>query len=216
MINLRRSVILLALASLFAPLAASAEPVRALNDLIGVRASSGEQALENRGFKYVGGQKSDGTSWTYYREPGSIRCVAVNTVHGKYTSIVYTAAKDCENVAQGPATPTAPAAKDDGSFDTVCGVILDNGDGQEYRYRCNLKNTGCDGSGQCKTRVKMPDNAYTIDWHSDGAIDVKFDGMNSMKSKSSFADGQTRFTLDDKVYFVYRSRDRGQRELGKL
>ncbi|WPL18062.1 hypothetical protein Thiowin_03113 [Thiorhodovibrio winogradskyi] len=65
-----------------------------LQDLIGVKASSGELELEDRGFEYVKGQKSGGMAFTNWIR-GS-HCVTVRTEGGRYTSIVDVTKLDCE------------------------------------------------------------------------------------------------------------------------
>ncbi len=65
-----------------------------LQDLVGARGSSGEQQLEQRGYKYVKGEKGGGSSYTNWRK-GS-HCVTVRTVNGHYASIVDVTMLDCE------------------------------------------------------------------------------------------------------------------------
>ena len=49
------------------------------------------------------------------------------------------------------------------------------------------------------------------------AFDSAFgSGLNPLRSKSSYRDGQTRFDLEGKTYFLYRSPDRAQKELANL
>ncbi len=62
----------------------------------------------------------------------------------------------------------------------------------------------------------MPDNEYTIAWHKNDEIEVTFFAMKPMRSKSSFQDGRTKFDLEGKTYFLYRSPDRAKKELAKL
>lgn len=79
------------------------EPVRhghggpgaaALQDLIGAKASSGEEALEDRGYEYAKGEKAGDMSFTNWVK-GS-HCVTVRTENGRYTSIVDVTMLDCE------------------------------------------------------------------------------------------------------------------------
>ena len=201
-----------ALVAVAAATAATAQdPVRRLGDLVGQRASSAEKSMEGRGYRLVRGEKSGDSSSTYWIEAGSMKCVTARTTNGVYASIVYAPKMDCEG--GGASTRPAPTPSTEDSFDTVCGVVTG---GKTYRYRCHLRNEGCHGEGYCKTVVEMPDNGYTITWHKNDEIEVVFQGMNAMRSKSSFADGQTKFDLDGKTYFVYRSPDRAKRELAHV
>ncbi|MGP1387161.1 MAG: hypothetical protein ACTS2F_26620 [Thainema sp.] len=60
---------------------------RRVADLIGVRASSGEQALQDRGYNYVTGEElSDGVA-TYWIEGSTGQCVEVITSNGVYQDI---------------------------------------------------------------------------------------------------------------------------------
>ena len=43
------------------------DPAPGLQDLVGARGSSGEQALQERGYKFVKGEKSGGNSYTKWR-----------------------------------------------------------------------------------------------------------------------------------------------------
>lgn len=195
-----------------APLAAQ-QPVKPLQDLIGARGSSGEEQLRSRGYTFVRGDKSGDAAYTYWRQPQTNRCLSVRTEDGRYAAIVFTPDADCQ-AAPGGGSAGATGGSED-SFDTVCGIEVG---GQTYRYRCHLHNQGCapGGGGPCRTTVTMPDNEYVITWHKNDEIDVTFAGMAPKRSKSSFQHGQTRFQFEDKVFFVYREKSSGQRELAKL
>ncbi|MBV5346882.1 hypothetical protein [Lamprocystis purpurea] len=65
-----------------------------LQDLVGARGSSGEQQLEQRGYKYVKGEQGGGSSYTNWRKGD--HCVTVRTVNGHYASIVDVTMLDCE------------------------------------------------------------------------------------------------------------------------
>lgn len=204
------TVAFLACTFLAPTLSMAQEPVRNLADLVGARGSSGESQMNSRGYQFVrGGDKSGDSSYTYWREPRSGRCVSVRTTNGQYASIVYAPDSDCGGgqAAQMPAA--APDTQD--NFETVCGVDVD---GKEYAYRCRLRNERCP-AGSC-TVVTMPDNEYTIAWHKNDEIEVTFFAMKPMRSKSSFQDGRTKFDLEGKTYFLYRSPDRAKKELAKL
>jgi hypothetical protein len=58
-----------------------------LSDLKGMRASSGEEELTNRGFVNVDGYKSGGSSYTIWWNGRTRQCVSVSTYNGKYNWI---------------------------------------------------------------------------------------------------------------------------------
>jgi hypothetical protein len=66
-----------------------------LNDLKGMRASSGEAELENRGFRNVDGYKSGGSSYTIWWNSRTRQCVSVSTYDGKYNWIGDTQNANC-------------------------------------------------------------------------------------------------------------------------
>ncbi|MBL8180379.1 MAG: hypothetical protein JNL64_02075 [Blastocatellia bacterium] len=66
-----------------------------VSDLIGVRASSGENSLRNRGYSYVKGNKNNNRSYTYWWNGGRSACILVTTYDGRYESIVGTNSSEC-------------------------------------------------------------------------------------------------------------------------
>ncbi len=59
-----------------------------VSDLVGVRGSSGQSELENRGFRNVDGFKSGTTAYTIYWNDRTRQCIQVATADGRYDSIV--------------------------------------------------------------------------------------------------------------------------------
>lgn len=200
---------------LAAPVYLSAqEQVSKLEDLIGVRGSSGENEMESRGYEYVGGEKSADSSYTYWREPKTDKCVAVRVSDGRYQSIVYAPAADCDRVGESAGGEAGQSGSADAkSFETVCGVIAD---GKSYSYRCKLRNEGCEGEGYCRTILTYPDNELRISWGKDGKIEVETEGMVPQESTSTLENGQTRFEMGGNTYFFYRNPDRAKKELARL
>ncbi len=89
-------VIAAALAAvLVAGSAVAQQPVRNLQDLVGARGGDGEYQMQQRGYANVRTSKEGGSSYTYWRESRSNRCVAVRTADGRYQSIVYVPDFDC-------------------------------------------------------------------------------------------------------------------------
>ena len=61
----------LAAAFLLASAAHAQDPAPGLQDLVGARGSSGEQVLQDRGYKFITGEKSGGNSYTNWRNARS-------------------------------------------------------------------------------------------------------------------------------------------------
>lgn len=66
-----------------------------VTDLIGVRASSGDTMLRDRGYDYVSGRTGSSTKWGYWWHKGGNRCISVATVDGRYQSIDKVSERDC-------------------------------------------------------------------------------------------------------------------------
>ena len=67
-----------------------------VQDLVGARGSSGERVLEERGFVWVKTEKSDDSSYTYWKHGQSGQCLSVRTKDGRYASLVKSPPYDCE------------------------------------------------------------------------------------------------------------------------
>ena len=85
------------------------EPVPGLQDLVGARGSSGEQALQDRGYTWVRTSKSANDSYTYWRDNENGRCIVVRTTDDRYASIVFASAFDCQaGAAHAPGSGSTP------------------------------------------------------------------------------------------------------------
>ena len=67
-----------------------------VGDLVGARGRDGEDRLTERGFVWVKTQKSDSSSYTYWKHSQSGQCISVRTTDGRYASLVKTPPFDCE------------------------------------------------------------------------------------------------------------------------
>lgn len=72
-----------------------------LRDLVGARGSSGESALQSRGYVSSGGAVGDDRTWSYWWNPQQNTCVTVATRGGRYDSIVSSTPADCGRDARG-------------------------------------------------------------------------------------------------------------------
>lgn len=66
-----------------------------LRDLVGVRASNGENQLRGRGYTFVKTATGDDRKWSNWWNNYSRICVTVATVDGRYESIMTSPAEDC-------------------------------------------------------------------------------------------------------------------------
>lgn len=191
----------LAAVLIFTQAALAQDPAPGLQDLVGARGSSGEQALQERGYKFVKGEKSGGASYTNWRNARTGQCVIVQTVNGRYQSLVKAPDADC----QGGAAESAPAPGR-GGFATVCGVIVD---GKTYRYKCTVEGAAPGGPG--KTVVHYPDQNITLNWRGGRRGSVTFEGMKPQPVTFNTSEGNTQFIFEGKTYFYVS--DRGAAEM---
>lgn len=99
---------LLALFILWAAMAASynpepaytQDPVGPLSDLVGTKAGQAEDTVKQRGYAWIKTNKERDSSYSYWTESGSGKCVVIRTAEGRYQSIVYSPKMDCESGEQ--------------------------------------------------------------------------------------------------------------------
>lgn len=70
-------------------------------DLVGVRASSGESELRNRGYRFVKTEKSSGRSYSNWWRSNTNTCLSVVTYDGRYDSILAVTPADCNQSSGG-------------------------------------------------------------------------------------------------------------------
>lgn len=80
-----------------------------VQDLVGAKASSGESALESRGYVLQSGSKGDDRSYTYWWHPTKKQCLSVATRDGRYDTITKTPAPDCGQKSGSGSDGTAAA-----------------------------------------------------------------------------------------------------------
>jgi hypothetical protein len=194
-------------AFLLAPAAYAQDPAPGLQDLVGVRGSSGEQVLQERGYEFVKGEKSGGDSYTNWRNARTGQCIIVRTAQGRYQSIGTAPAFDC----RGGAAESAPApgtGASGGRFATVCGVIVG---GRPYRYKCRVEGAAPGGRGQ--TVLRYPDQTITLNWRGGRRVNVTFEGMKPQPLTYNTAEGTTQFMFEGKTYFYISNRDMARMEV---
>ena len=189
------SAVMLAAALLLTQTALAQDPAPGLQDLVGARGSSGEQALQERGYKFIKGEKSGSDSYTNWRNARTGQCIIVRTANGRYQSLVSAPAFDC----QGGAAESAPAPGPGGSggrFATVCGVTVE---GKPYRYKCTVEGAAPGGRG--RTVVHYPDQTITLNWRGGRRGSVTFEGMKPQPVTFNTSEGTTQFVFEGKTYF---------------
>jgi hypothetical protein len=77
------------------PPGASDSPPYALRDLEGIRASSGESALTNRGYRFKSWGSGSYSRWAYWWSRRNDQCIAVMTDDGRYEDIVSVPSSYC-------------------------------------------------------------------------------------------------------------------------
>ncbi len=178
----------------FAPTTQAQDAAPGLQDLVGARGSSGEQALQDRGYRFVKGEKSGSDSYTNWRNTRTGQCVIVRTANGRYQSIVKAPDFDCQAAAE--TAPTPEASEHGSRFASVCGVIVE---GKTYRYKCTVNGAAPGGSG--KTVLHYPDQNITLNWQGSKRGRVTFEGMKPQAVTFSTAEGNTQFIFEGKTYF---------------
>jgi hypothetical protein len=184
------------------------EPVSSLQDLIGAKGRDGEYQLERRGYTFIRTEKSDDSAYSYWQEQENGQCITVRTTDGRYASIVFAPASDCQRGGQAaPHYEENYDRKDE--FETVCGVIVD---GENYRYKCKAMDF-YSGSKKIRTALHYPDQVIRLTWKSGNRVVLHFDGMTPQDATYSTSEGETNFLFEDKTYFYISNKDAARMEV---
>jgi len=65
-------------------------------DLVGMRASNGERALHERGYRMTGSFSGADRTWSNWWKQANHKCITVMTMNGRYQSITETLPADCK------------------------------------------------------------------------------------------------------------------------
>jgi hypothetical protein len=84
-----------------ATVGAHAGTPRDVSDLVGARASVGERALRERGYRFVTSRTHDRRVWANWWRGSDRRCIAVLTRKDRYEEIESAAAADCRHDGAG-------------------------------------------------------------------------------------------------------------------
>ena len=176
------------------------DPVPSLQDLVGARGAAVDE-LSQRGYSFVRTEKSGDSSYTYWTENRSGRCVIARVEQGRVASIVEAPRSDCGS-GGGAAIP-------EDKFETVCGVITG---GQTYRYRCQVVETMSD-EGHRLTILRFPDIEMRLHFHRTNHVGVEIEGSETVQTTYSTSEGETDFILDGKSYFFISDKRAARWEL---
>jgi hypothetical protein len=186
------------------PVVVAAEKTGGWNDLLRLESGGGAAASYVRhtfdGKHYVERERLPGDT-----APEGKRCLTGELTFQKGIPL-----EPRTDEAPAASRPAAPAPSKTG-FSTVCGVTVD---GKEYRDKCTVEGSAPGASGQ--TVLHFPDNSVTFAWLGAGKATATFAGMNPREVSFSTADGVTRFTFDDKVYFFVSDRSVAAAQLKTL
>mgnify|MGYP001815220417 CR=1 FL=1 len=183
------------------------DPAPALQDLIGARGGDGEYQMERRGYTFIRTEKSGGDAYSYWQENENGQCVVVRTSDGRYASIVYAPASDCQGGGQAGHGEERWDRED--KFDTVCGVIVN---GETHRYRCRAVDF-YDGGRKVKTALHYPDMKMRVVWKSGDQVVLHFEGMTPQQARYSSSEGETDIYFEDKTYFYISNKDAARMEV---
>jgi hypothetical protein len=180
------------------------DPVPGLQDLVGARGSSGEQALQDRGYTWVRTSKSANDSYTYWRENENGQCIAVRTTDGRYASIVLAPAFDCQAGAA-----EAPLGETGKGFATVCGVFIGR---KDHPYRCTVEDH-YQGARKTSTTLRFPDQTLTMVWKPGKQVELHFEGMVPKTVRYAASEGETNFVFEGKTYYYFSDQGRARYEV---
>ena len=99
------------------------EPVRHLQDLIGIEKGEGGYQMQQRGYTYVRSDRAGSNEWTYWRESRSNRCVMVKESDNRYRLIEYVTEIDCGD-GQGGGESRGGSGYGNSSYSGDRGVTL--------------------------------------------------------------------------------------------
>lgn len=203
-----RTIAVFAVALVAATSLHAQDPVKHLQDLKGALGRDGEYQLQQRGYTHVRTEKSDDSAFSFWTDNRYGYCVQVTTTDGRYASIVYSPAADCEESdSDGQAT-----AEREETFDTLCGSAVD---GKITRYRCEVTDYFL-ANGRKRTTLRFPDMEMTFRWHSDKNVGVEREGMNTVQANYKSSDGSHEIFVDGMTYFYAYDKEEAERRLQKF
>ncbi|MGB5160020.1 MAG: hypothetical protein WBO69_07765 [Thermoanaerobaculia bacterium] len=184
------------------------DPVKHLQDLKGALGRDGEYQMQQRGYTHVRTEKSDDSAFSFWTDNRYGYCVQVTTTDGRYASIVYSPAADCE---ESDDDRQATAEREE-TFDTLCGSAVD---GKITRYRCEVTDYFL-ADGRKRTTLRFPDMEMTFRWHSDKNVGVEREGMDTVQANYKSSEGSHEIFVDGMTYFYAYDKEEAERRLQKF
>ncbi len=204
-----------------APLPVLAQSASSLRDLVGARASSGEDELEARGFTHITSHSGGRAVFAYWWNGAHKDCVMVTTRDGRYSSITNATPSDCNQKRGGPSTGAVVGAV---AGAALLAVILshksgNHDDGQHYEdpqrereyergyndglYRANFNGRGNsdyaegyrNGTRQRQNNVtnnRSYGNAYGRNYGYDDGAKVNFGDLQGARAAGALSDLESR------------------------
>jgi hypothetical protein len=203
-----KTIAVLAVAVVAAGSLYAQDPVKHLQDLKGALGRDGESQMQQRGYTHVRTEKNDDSAFSFWTDNRYGYCIQVTTTDGRYASIVYSPAADCdESDDDGQAT-----AEREETFDTLCGSAVD---GKITRYRCEaIDHFSADGKKV--TTLKFPDMEMKLRWHNEKTVGVEREGMNTVQAKYNTSNGSHEIFVDGMTYFYVFDLEEAERRLQKF
>ncbi|MDM9584832.1 hypothetical protein [Nostoc sp. GT001] len=155
------------------------DPVRGLQDLVNVRGRDGESILQKRGYKFRWAEKSDDSTYSFWTQTKTGRCISVRTEQGRYVSLVDTGTTaDCDRGDQPRTQKTSNSSSR--PLPDLVGARAGQAEGEVrrrgYTYRHNQRVSKTSvasfwvegNSGKCVEIVTSNgryQNIFYVDWH---------------------------------------------------
>ncbi|MGH7891070.1 MAG: hypothetical protein ACREN0_02220, partial [Thermodesulfobacteriota bacterium] len=159
------------------------EAVAGLSDLVGAKAGQAENTVKERGYTWVKTDKQGGSSYSYWRESGSNKCVSIRTEDGRYQSIVYAMDFDCQNSSTTKSDEDSAVRAGQGKFDATGKIPCAQSKGQPMS-QCPY-GVARDGGGTATVAVTLPDGRKRF---------IFFEKGKAVSADLSQADGDMTFS----------------------
>ncbi|MBD2450734.1 hypothetical protein H6G76_27125 [Nostoc sp. FACHB-152] len=155
------------------------DPVRGLQDLVNVRGRDGEAILQKRGYRFRWAEKSNDSTYSYWTQTKTGRCISVRTQQGRYVSLVNTGTTaDCDRGDRPRSQNTSNSSSR--PLQDLVGARAGQAEGEvrrrgyTYRHNQRVSNTSVasfwteGNSGRCIEIVTSNGrykNIFYVDWH---------------------------------------------------
>ncbi len=168
--------------------------VAALSDLVGAKGGQAETEVKSRGYTWVKTDKSGGSSYSYWTENDSGKCVTIRTADGRYQSIIYTPKFDCKNGTTAKSEPVTA------TVEGHCKLYNKKSDNNKYKGSCTIKQKMTDDSNKFVIKLGNGDtykfieqsNGYEV--HTPEGVSKNTATMTDHGNKAVFKWGKWKLT----------------------